>query len=206
MRSASSVRSQLAGKARHQHPHRCLIEVSSKLGKLVRDGSHPPRDHEQMSIGRPAIIAVQAIVVGVLVVVVYPHPAAARGRGHALRGRGGSDHPAPGPRRRPPRRSRGSGGRWWGQLGQRLGRRRRGRRLGVRSRTAGTAVAPPRDAGRPTTIPESEPDDSEEELDDPGGEPAPRTPTSIRTRSRGSPNSFADADARGRSRRAADPG
>jgi hypothetical protein len=132
-----------------------------------------------MSIGRPAIIAVQAIVVGVLVVVVYLTLLQPEDEG-TLSGVGGAQitqREVPGEDRRDGREDQGGGD------GGSPDSVSDGAGQVVDSAfvpgTAGTAVAPlPVTPAAPTTVPESEPDDSEdepddseEEPDDPGGEP-----------------------------------
>ena len=125
-----------------------------------------------MSIGRPAIIAVQAIVVGVLVVVVYLTLLRPEDEG-TLSGVGGAQIT----QRQVPGEDRGDGrDDQGGDDGGSSDSASDGAGQVVDSAfvpgTAGTAVAPlPVTPAAPTTIPESEPDDSEEEPEDPGGEP-----------------------------------
>ena len=124
-----------------------------------------------MSIGRPAIIAVQAFVVGVLVVVVYLTLLRPEDEG-TLSGVGGAQitqREVPGEHGHDGREDQG-GGDGGSSDGASDGAGQVVDSAFVPG-TAGTAVAPlPVTPAAPTTIPESDPDDSEEP-DDPGGEP-----------------------------------
>ena len=127
-----------------------------------------------MSIGRPAIIAVQAIVVGVLVVVVYLTLLQPEDEG-TLSGVGGAQitqRQVPGEDRPDGREDQGDGAGGGGSSDSASDGAGEVVDSAFVPGTAGTAVAPlPVTPAAPTTVPESEPDESEDEPDDPGGEP-----------------------------------
>jgi hypothetical protein len=124
-----------------------------------------------MKIGRPAIIAAQAIVVGVLVVVVSltllsPEDERTLSGVDASEGTQITQRQVPGGNGRDGRRDEGDADRNASEGAGEV----------VDSAfvpgTAGAVVAPlPVTPAAPIAVPESPPDDSEEEPNDPGGEP-----------------------------------
>ena len=205
------VRSQLAEIGLLQRisspSHRHLIRSRELLGA---DGSHPPQrpradEHRQTGDHRRAGDRRRGAARGRL-----PDPAAARGREHALRRSAGLEIDPSG---RSPAKTAPTVARIRAAVPWRAARTapRTAPAQVVDSAfvpgTAGTAVAPlPVTPAAPTASPRASPTTPRRSPTTRAASPARRTPTSIRTRSRGSPSSFADADARGRSRRAADPG
>ena len=160
-----------------------------------------------MSIGRPAIIAAQAIVVGVLVVVVYltllrPEDEGTLSGVDAPGGTQITQQPVPGADRRDGRGENGAGAGDGSAAGGAPGRW-----LGVRSRHRGhRRRAASGDPGRSDHPRRASPTTPRRSPTTPGGEPGTPDSDQYRTRSRGSPSSSLNADAREPVATATDPG